>query len=145
MQIKINHSINLLNPSQLFSGSIFFTNCSFLVVLSVFSAIKIDGAKLNSLQDRSPSLIFYWLFMRLSIMRSLSCSSCLLRSLRLSRYILSATLLLFSTILWMHVYATVWNLVTSYFNFLVFRFGWEKLMVSGFDYITGVVVDVTWG
>lgn len=68
-------------------------------------------------------LIFSWLLTRLSIILSLSCSSCLLRSFFLSFYILSAILLLFSTMLWMQVSATVWNFVIYSFSLRVFRTG----------------------
>lgn len=68
-------------------------------------------------------LTFYWLLTLLSIILSFRFYSCLLSAFLFSRYILSATLLLFSRMFWMQVSATVWNFVTSSFILRVFKLG----------------------
>lgn len=75
---------------------------------------------------------FYWLFTRFNIIRSLSSYSCLVRSFFFSFYTLSAILLLFYTMLWMHVSATVWNLLTYSLSLRVFRAGLFEFLTGQF-------------
>lgn len=67
---------------------------------------------------------FSWLFTLFSIMRSFSCSYCLLVCCSFSCWTFTATLFEFSIMLWMHVSATKWNLFTYSFILRVFSFEW---------------------
>lgn len=72
---------------------------------------------------------FYWLFTLFNMIRSLSSYSCLVRSFFFSFYTLSAILLLFYTMLWMQVSATVWNLLTYSLSLRVFRAGLFEFLI----------------